>query len=189
MKKQYALVASMLLATVALANCALVAPTPPAAGGAQPDAVDGLEAAFGPPSQAGFGSAVFFDTLSPDVDLEQMALARCQFFVGELWDRYGADAWLGQWQQVYTRPPGARRDVVTELRTLANRDAALSASVLLDTVDVPERAQAAMSAAFDDPAVTELAVFTLGDGGAMSGLLVAALRQDRTAILLVFLLD
>jgi hypothetical protein len=82
--------------------------------------------------------------------------------------------------------PGA---IVAELRTLADRDAARSASVLLEGVDAPERAQAVLAAAFDDPAVTELAIFTLGDGGAMAGLLVAGQRQDRGAVFLVFLLD
>lgn len=193
MKKQYALMVSMLIATVAFAGCAPVTPTPSAAGGTastvRPDAVAVLEAAFGPPSQAGFGSAVFFDPLAPDADLEQAALARYQFFVGDLWERYGADAWMGPWQRVYSRPAGAARDIVAELRALANRDAAMSASVLLDSVDAPEPAQAALAAAFDDPAVAELTVFTLGDGGAMAGLLVAGLRQERGAIFLVFLLD
>lgn len=193
MKKQYALMVSMLIATVAFAGCAPVTPTPSAAGGTastvRPDAVAVLEAAFGPPSQAGFGSAVFFDPLAPDADLEQAALARYQFFVGDLWERYGADAWMGPWQRVYTRPPGAPRAIVEELRALPNRDAARSAAVLLDDADDPARAQAALAAAFDDPAVAKLAVFTLGDGGALAGLLLAGQRQDHGAIFLIFLLD
>lgn len=193
MKMRAVVVGSMLMATVVLTSCALVTPTPPAASDAastaQPAAVAALEAVFGPPSQAGFGSAVFYDPLAPGVELEQAALARYQFFVGDLWERYGADAWLRPWQRVYTRPPGASGDIVAELRALANPDAARSASVLLEGVDAPERAPAALSAAFDDPAVTELAVFTLGDGGALAGLLVAGQRQDRGAIFLVFLLD
>ncbi len=109
--------------------------------------------------------------------------------MGDLWERYGADVWLGTWSQVYTRPPGATRAIGAELRALANRDAARSASVLLEGVDAPEQARAALAAAFDNPAVAELAVFTLGDGGAMAGLLVAGQRQDHGAIFLVFLLD
>jgi hypothetical protein len=42
----------------------------------------------------------------------------------------------------------------------------------------------------DDPAVTELRVFNLGDGGAMSGILVAGRRAGTAdATFLVFLLD
>lgn len=193
MTKFYGLYISIAIAAIALAGCTLVTLTPAAAGATantvRPDAVAALETVFGPPSQAGFGSAVFYDPLAPDVDLEQAALARYQFFVGDLWERYGADAWMEPWQRVYSRPAGATRDIVAELRALANRNAAMSASVLLDSVESPEDAQAALAAAFDDPAVAELTIYTLGDGGAMAGLLVAGLRQDRGAIFLVFLLD
>ena len=55
---------------------------------------------------------------------------------------------------------------------------------------MPRKARAALAAAFDDPAVTELHVFNLGDGGAMSGLLVAGRRQGTgEATFLVFLMD
>ena len=47
--------------------------------------------------------------------------------------------------------------------------------MILDNIDDAEQARSALSAAFDDPAVTELAVYTLGDDGA--------------ATFLVFLLD
>lgn len=193
MTKFYLLFIPMAVAAIVLAGCTLVTPAPAAAGAiasaVQPDAVAALEAIYGPPSQAGFGSAVFYDPLAPGADLEQAARARYRFFVGDLWERYGADAWMGPWQRVYSRPAGAARDIVAELRTLANRNAAMSASVLLDSVDAPEQAQAALAAVFDDPAVAELTVYTLGDSGAMAGLLVAGLRQDRSAIFLVFLLD
>ena len=51
-------------------------------------------------------------------------------------------------------------------------------------------AGAALSTAFDDPAVTELRAFNLGDGGAMSGLLVAGRRSPGgESTFLVFLMD
>ena len=61
--------------------------------------------------------------------------------------------------------------------------------MILDDVDDADTAQAALAAAFDDPLVTELRVFNLGDGGAMSGILVAGKLQNHGAIFLVFLLD
>ena len=51
-------------------------------------------------------------------------------------------------------------------------------------------ARAALAAAYDDPAVTDLRVYNLGDGGAMSGLLVAGYRKGTgEATFLVFLMD
>ncbi|MBK8048224.1 MAG: hypothetical protein IPK16_14535 [Anaerolineales bacterium] len=156
---------------------------------AKPEAVSALETAYGAPSQAGFGSAVFYEPLAASADLEQAALAKYRFFVGDAWERFGEDAWMGPWQQVYGRPEGAAPDIVTELRGLEDRDAASSAALILDDVDNAESARAALAAVFDDPAVTEVAAYRLGDGAAMSGLLVAGRLQDQNAVYLVFLLD
>lgn len=156
---------------------------------AQPAYVTALAAAYGPPSQAAFGSAIFYDS-QPPAGLEQAALAKYQYFVGDLWARYGAEAWLGTWQQIYARPQGAERAVVSELRAIKDRSAAQSVELLLDETPDPPAAQQALAAAFDDPAVTELAVYKIGDGAEMAGLLVAARRAATgETIILAFLLD
>ena len=62
--------------------------------------------------------------------------------------------------------------------------------MILEGVEGAEQARAALAAAYDDPAVTELRVFNLGDGEAMSGLLVAGRRgATGEATFLVFLMD
>ena len=152
--------------------------------------VTGLEAAYGAPSQAGFGSAVFFARLKAADDLEKMAFEKYKYFVGDLWERFGQDAWMGPWRRVYARPAGAAPDIVAELRSLKDPQAAISAPMLLDNLEGAEKARAALSAAYDDPNVIDLRVFTLGDGGAMSGLLIAGrYHETGEAIFLVFLLD
>lgn len=157
---------------------------------ANPAYVTALEAAYGPPSQAGFGSAVFYKQNGKAADLEQAAQAQYRYFVGDLWDRYGAGAWLGSWQQVYTRPAGARPAVVSELRAIKDRTAAQSVELLLDEAADPPAAQQALSAAFDDPAITDLSVYKIGDGAALSGILVAGRRAPAgETTLLIFLLD
>lgn len=156
----------------------------------KPESVSALEAAYGAPSQAGFGSAVFFEPIKAGDDLSQAALAKYKYFTGDLWERFGEAAWMGPWKEVYARQLGAKHDIVSELRGLADRGARLSASVILDDVENAETARAALSAAFDDSAVTELVVYNMGDGGAMSGLLVAGRRADTgEATFLIFLLD
>ena len=156
---------------------------------AKPEVVTALEAAYGVPSQAGFGSAVFFDQLKPTDTLADAALAKYKFFVGDLWERYGEDAWMGPWKEVYARQPGGKPDIVAELRGIADRDARQSVPMILDNIDDAEQARSALSAAFDDPALKELAVYNLGDGEAMSGILVAGRNTDGVATFLVFLLD
>ena len=144
-------------------------------------ALQQLVTAYGPPSQAGFGSAVFQRELAADADLAQAALAVYREFVGELWSRWGEDAWMGPWKEVYRRADGAARNVVAELGAIDDPAASLSVPMILDHPD-------ALSAAFDDRAVSDLRVFNTGDGGAMSGVLVAGRRAGQ-GIFLVFLLD
>jgi hypothetical protein len=147
-------------------------------------ALAGLEAAYGPPSQAAFGSAVFGEALDANTTLETVALDKYRCFVGDLWTRYGEDAWIGPWREVYARPSDAKADIVTELGAISDADAALSASMVLDN-DAN-----ALAAVFDDPAVTELRVYNIGDGEAMSGLVIAAQRgAAQEATVLVFLMD
>jgi heat shock protein HslJ len=161
----------------------------PVAGSIKPEYVTALEAAYGALSQAGFGSAVFYEPVKTADGLDQAALAKYRFFVGDLWDRYGEAAWMGPWKRVYTRPADGTPDIVAELRGMGDRQARLSASMVLDEVEDAETARAALAAAFNDPAVSELAVYTLGDGEAMSGILVAGRRDDGASLFLVFLLD
>jgi hypothetical protein len=61
--------------------------------------------------------------------------------------------------------------------------------MLMNATEDPASGQAALLAAFNDPAVQDLLVFGLGDGGAMSGVLVAARRVNGEATFLVFLMD
>ena len=156
----------------------------------KPKAVTELEAAYGAPSQAGFGSAVFYEQTKSTDDLEKMALEKYKYFVGELWERWGEDAWMGPWKEVYARKGDAQHDLVAELRGIQDLDAAISVPMILDNIEGAERARAALSSTYDDPRMTDLRVYNLGDGGAMSGLLIAGRLEDTgEAIFLVFLLD
>ncbi len=149
-----------------------------------------LEAAYGPPSQAGLGSAVFHSQLAAGQSLAELARETYRHFVGELWERWGESAWMGPWKEVYNRKAGAKPDIVAELRGIKDPQTSSSASMVLDDIDHADEARTALAAVYDDPAVTELRVFTIGDGGAMSGLLVAGSRSgDGEATLLVFLMD
>ena len=157
--------------------------------GATPPTVLALQTAYGPPSQAGFGGAVFFDGLAAGDKLEEAARERYRFFVGDLWERWGEDAWMGPWKRVHVRESGGPCDIVAELQGVADADAKRSVPLLLELMSDADAARAALAAAFDDPAVSELAVYTVGDGDAMSGLLVAGRRDPDGAIVLIVLMD
>jgi hypothetical protein len=141
-----------------------------------PPYVRDLQASYGPPSQEAFGGATFFDKPASGTSLEAAALEKYRYFVGDLWEKYGEDAWMGPWSQVYTRPKASKGDIVAELRAIKDPAAAVSVPLVLDVAQNADAARAALAAAFDDADVADLAVFTIGDGGAMSGLIVAGRR-------------
>ena len=152
-------------------------------------AIEALEAAYGPASDAGFGSGVFRVPLAADGDLAAAAQGAYRAFVGaERWERLGGDAaWLGPWGVAFERAPSAAGDIVAELRGLTDPGARMSAGLLLDDI---EEGEAALAGVYDAPAVTRLSTFTVGDGAAMSGLAVAChAAAAGEAVVLILLMD
>ncbi len=122
-------------------------------------------------------------------DLEAAALKYYRYFLGKTWEQFGEAAWLASWKQVYQRPAADRRDIVTELRRITDPQASSSVTMILDAIDNAEAGRQALSAVYDDAEVATLAVYNLGDGAAMSGLLIAGRDHSGETTLLVFLLD
>ena len=157
--------------------------------GEKPAYVTGLEQAYGPPSQEGFGAAVFFEVADESDDLAALALKVYRHFTGELWERWGEAAWMTPWKEVYTRKKGTNRDVASEVRGIDDPDASISVPLVLETMADPESAVKALSIAYDAPDVADFRVFTIGDGNAMSGLLLAGRRENGEATFLTVLMD
>ena len=150
-----------------------------------PKYVADLEASYGVPSQQGFGSSVFYQTLRAEENLESVALTKYQYFLGGKW----SDAYQAAWARIYTRLSDASRNIEAELRSIGDANARSSASMILDDVESAATAKQALSAAYDDPDVTELNVHSIGDGEAMSGLVVSGRRSSGESTFLVFLMD
>ncbi|MEX0269334.1 hypothetical protein AB3R30_09330 [Leptolyngbyaceae cyanobacterium UHCC 1019] len=102
----------------------------------------------------------------------------------------GCSASPSVWRQVYARSSGVKPDIVAELRAIADPAAVQYIPVLLlaDTDDYA-KAQQGLADVFDDPQVTDLRVYAIGDGAAMSGLLLAGCRTTGETTLLISLLD
>lgn len=149
-----------------------------------------LETVYGGPSRNAFGSAVFFVPSAEQAGaLEQQALDRYKHFAGETWERFGEQNWLAAWSRVHERSAGAPRDIVSELKSLPDREARQSAELLLGNAEQTAGGLDTLKRAFDDEAVSELNVYRIGDGGAMSGVLIASRRADASSLFLLLLLD
>lgn len=155
-----------------------------------PAYVTAMESAYGEPSQKGFGSAVFFDHVDEADALESAAQGKYHRFVADLWERFGEDAWMSVWKEVYRRPDDAKHDIQAELEAIEDADARAQVWSILNVSNGAEKARKALSDAYDAPEVSDLRAYNVGDGGAMSGILIAGWRE-RTgeATFLVFLLD
>jgi hypothetical protein len=153
-----------------------------------PSYVRALSEHYGQPNQNGFGSTVLFASRAKSGDeLGKLAAAAYRYFMGPQWERRGEAVWLGPWKMLHQRNgPG---DIVAELRSLPDTLARSSGDMILDSPPDPEAAHAALSQTFDGPEVRELLLYSVGDGDAMSGLLIAVRRDNGEATFLVFLLD
>ncbi len=155
---------------------------------ALPADVTHLMALYGAPSQAGFGSAVFYEIMQSRTDLETVALWFYQHFVGKLWKQYGETAWMSPWKQVYIRPTGIQPNIVAELRAIADPAAANHVPILLmEETEDDARAQPALAAVFDQPEVIDLRVYAIGDSAAISGLLLIGCCSNAITILISLL--
>ncbi len=151
--------------------------------------VANLQAIYGLPSQAGFGSAVFSQRVEPTDDLETVALQYYRYFMGTQWEQFGEAAWMSAWKQVYLRQAGDHHNIVTELRSITDLTVKSSVEMLLDVITDAKQGQKALSEVYDGADVNELAVYSLGDGAALSGLMIAGKATTGEATFLAFLMD
>ena len=157
----------------------------------KPEYVSLLEAAYGAPSQNGFGSAVFFELIGENEDLEKASLEKYKYFVGEIWERFGVESWMSAWREGYTRPEKSKHNIVAELQAISDPEFKITQAVpmVLEVVQNADAAQLALSETYDAKDVVDLRVYSTGDGSAMSGLLIAGRRSNDGTTFLVFLMD
>ncbi len=134
----------------------------------RPALVRELEGVFGASSSAAFGSSVFFESQSSSgypLSLVDASIEKYQAFCGETWARFGEEKWLSGWKELYHRSPGDTAGIVNEFRSIKVQ---------------PFRSS---------EGVRELRIFSLGDGEAMSGFLIAGDIVDLGRLFLAFLMD
>lgn len=174
-----AVLAAPILANVADNKGAKVAPIA---------AVQALEEIYGPRSQAGFGSAVFAETDVAEDELELVALGIYRGFLGEQWARRES-AWRSGFRLLHTRPSNGGVGIIAELSAQTEPALRSVVELLVDNMDDPAAARAALVGAFDGPGVSQLQLYAVGDGEQYSGVEIAARCADGHATFLVLLLD
>lgn len=157
----------------------------------KPAYVAALEEQYGGASRAGSGSAVFFLNVVPCMDLEPLARACYQHFLGWLWESRG-EAMFAAWREVWRRQGEAEESGVGILDGLAQGGdffVEMQLEQLIDNHDSPANAQAAISQAFDEPAVSDARAYYLGDDDIWTGILLGGQRANGETTCLIFLSD
>lgn len=159
-------------------------------GKVMPDRYLELEGSFGGPSSNGFGSAVFRRPLATEVELETVARGVYETFVGKMWSDFGPEVWLANFVELASRGANRGSKILDILRSLEDPTTRSAAALMLDGGTDPEASAGVLERAFDHAAISELRVFAIGDGGAMSGLIIASRDTEcMEDILLSFLMD
>ena len=154
----------------------------------KPSFVQNLESAFGTASLQAFGSSVFFTT-NTNIHLDEEALSRYRYFLRATWEKLGEQNWLSNWGLIYERKSGDKADIISELKSISDRNVRMSAGLLLENQEDVSATTQALQKAFNHPQLKELKVFKIGDGAAMSGLLIVASIRDQGVLSLILLLD
>ncbi|WP_017303670.1 hypothetical protein [Spirulina subsalsa] len=148
---------------------------------------------YSPPNQDGWGVVVFYEQTPPDGDLEALALAQYQYFVGG--SHLEFMRWKPQWKLIYERTPDCEPNIRQELNA-ATWVAGLDyedriANQLNYDYDSEENVYApkVLAVGFNSPQAQDFRVYTLGDGEVMEGLLAISRRRNGETLTLAFLKD
>lgn len=157
----------------------------------KPTYVVALEEQYGPAGTDGSGSAVFFLRVVSGMDLEPLARACYQHFLGWLWERRG-QAMFAQWEEVWRRHADwgeGEEGILDGLGRSDNFFVEIQLEQLIYNHDRPDDAQAAILATFDDAAVSDARAYFLGDDDMWSGLLLGGQRENGDTTFLIVLSD
>lgn len=151
--------------------------------------MESLEKVYGKASDAGFGSAVFHESADKNTAADSIAQKHYQRFLGSKWTRNGETPWLKTWKVVYARPGNQKGDILRELASVADPDARISIPLLTELIEHADAGRDALVAAFNHAEVKQLCVCNIGDGEAMSGILVTAVYELHYACTVIALMD
>ncbi|MCW6034739.1 hypothetical protein K4A83_00405 [Spirulina subsalsa FACHB-351] len=148
---------------------------------------------YSPPHQGAWGTVIFYEQIPSDAELEAVALAQYEYFVGGSTRDFMI--WRPQWKLIYERTPDCEPNIRVELDA-ATWVAGLDyedriANVLQYDYDSEGNfyEPKVLAAGFNSPEAQEFQVYTIGDGEVMEGLLALSRRRNGETITLAFLKD
>lgn len=148
---------------------------------------EALEKIYGPSSAEGWGSAVFAGMAKEGEALAATAQKLYQQFLGEKAKSNFDSVWMPAFKQVLVRNGAGK--VLEDLTKIEDPDAKNSVGLLTDAVEDSAGAQQALSSAYDNADLLEVGAFTIGDGEAMSGIILLGSFVDNQYMAVIALMD
>lgn len=148
-----------------------------------------LEKIYGTANSNAFGSAVFYEAIPESKTLEDMALKHYRNFIGAKWTEETEPVWLSGWKNVYVRNPGKEPDILTELDEIDDPAAKIPVPLLTEIITDVEQGRKILAVVFDHPLVKNLMVNLIGDGEALSGIIITGAFTDDKVCSVVCLMD
>jgi hypothetical protein len=121
--------------------------------------------------------------------LVDASIEKYRYFCGETWARFGEEKWMSGWQELYHRSPGDTTGILCELRSIKVNLSDPARRYFWMKTRTMMRSISCFPEAFDSDGVKELRIFSIGDGEAMSGFLIAADIVDLGRLFVAFLMD
>jgi hypothetical protein len=148
-----------------------------------------LEAVYGTANDKGFGSTVYHEASLPGESISELARRHYTKFLGKQWNSSTEKRWMSVWKKVYERPGGAKKDILAELASVSDQNAQAAIPLLTELIENADAGKKALAAAFNHPDLSTLAIHTIGDGEAMSGVMVSGLYGQIYSCSVIALMD
>lgn len=157
---------------------------------AVPNYVHDLIALYGAKNDSLLGTAVFYEQVEPDTDLEQTALRYYQQFVGSSWEHPEHHHWMDGWELLYERPAHQPGDIVNEFKAVNDVFESLLELLLnpLNNEDY-ETAEKKLAIAYNAAEVTDCRIYRIADEDILEGRLILGYRTNGEMTILVLLYD
>lgn len=151
-----------------------------------PHYVQDLIALYGLNKDSLLDTAVFYEKVEPNTDLEQVALRYYQKFIGSAWHQ----EWLAGWDCLYTRPAGQPGDVINEFKAV-NDTLESVLDILLNPLnnDDYDTAPQKLAVAYNAPEVMDFRIYKIADNDIMEGRFILGYRGNGETTILILLYD
>jgi hypothetical protein len=142
------------------------------AGGPDSGAWNRLQALLGPCGPVGMGDALCREPLPAAASLDEWARAKYLVLANKNWEVFDPEAWLAPFREVHRRPRDSPGEIVEELLALHGDNIELVIENFLTNREDAAELKEALAGVFDGPTMAEVAVYAIGDGEALNGVLI-----------------